>query len=597
MRVSAVVLSLMGIAPLLAQLEGGFQFVQISIQPGAKAGTFNARNALGSLTFETSGSVKIKARRGEGRGPLQAADSDGRYEATADSILLPDPTRANAKIRARFNHDQSVLIGASEGAKDPHDLFLAVRAPKPGGSPAVTGDYSGAYLSMRNGDPAQLSTALVEFSANTATRKTEAAVSGHVAGIDDVVRVDAGDASVAVKDGGTGVMKFQAKSDVLTGEREIIVSADGGVVLGFSKEAGVRDALILLKRAPGYSNGSVRGLYWMAEITGETPFAFDPAALRLSSAFGSMRSEGDGRAWLTQRIRGASGIVNATVLNGYLLSGDGTTNMGAKTRYGLKNFAVSQDGSLFVGAQTGGANDLVLDHGVFVGVKAQVSLPAFPAISPINIGNAVTLAPGPQAIAPGSIISIGASGLATAQAKATAPYPRELGGVRVTVDGQAAEIQSVSFERIEFIAPAKLNPAGAAIQVVSGGKQSNTVTIPVAAASAAFLTETANGIGPVIALAADGKPVDLNRQAAEGDVIALAAAGLGTALAADVKVSIGGKAAETVSIAPAAGQTGVHHIKVKVPKGAGGPNPVPVAIQTATSFSDLADLPVQAGAK
>ncbi len=593
MRVLAAALSLMSVVPLPAQVEGDFQFIQISIQAGAKAGTFAARNVLGTLTFDARGGVKIKARRGTDRGPLQPVEAAGQYEATDESILLPDPSRANARIRARFNHDKSVLLGASEGAKDPHDLFLAVRGPARGASPAVTGDYAGAYLSMRNGDPTRLSTALVEFSANAAASKTEATVSGHVAGIDDVVRVDSGEAAVSVKDGGVGVMTFKANSDVLTGEREIVVSGDGGIVLGLSKDAGLRDALILAKKAAGYSNGALRGLYWMAEITGETPFEFDPAALRLSSAFGSMRSEGDGRAWFTQRIRGGSGTVNATVLNAYLLSSDGTANMGAKVRYGMRNLAVSPDGSIIVGAQTGAGNDLVLDHGIFVGIKAQITLPPFPAISSINSGNASTLAPGPQAIAPGSIVSISASGIAPAQAKATAPYPTELGGVRVAVDGQPAAIQSVSFERVEFVAPAKLNQAGAAIQITSGGKQSKALTLPVVAASPAFVTEMGNGMGPVIAFAPDGKPVNLNHPATEGEVIALAAAGVGRAGAADLKISIGGKPAETVSVAPDPSRAGVHHIKVKVPKGSGAANPVPVSIQTADSFTDLADLPVR----
>lgn len=595
MRVLAAALSLMSAVSLSAQVEGEFQFIQISVQPGAKAGMFAARNALGTLTLDAAGGVRVKARRGADRGPLQPAEAVGRYEATDDSILLPDPSRANARIRARFNHDKSILLGASEGAKDPHDLFLAVRGPARGASPIVTGDYAGAYLSMRNGDPAQLATALVEFSANAATSKTEATVSGHVAGIDDVVRVDTGEAAVAVKDGGVGVMAFKANSDVLTGEREIAVSGDGSVVLGLSKDAGLRDALILIRKATGYSNGALRGLYWMAEITGETPFAFAPSALRLSSAFGSMRSEGDGRAWLTQRIRNANGALDATVLNAYLLSSDGTANLAAKVRYGIRNFAVTQDGSLFVGAQTGAGNDLVLDHGIFAGIKAQVTLPAFPALSAINIGNASTLAPGPQAIAPGSIVSISAGGIATATAKATAPYPNELGGVRVTVDGQPAAIQSVSFERVEFIAPAKLNPAGASIQVTSNGKQSKPLLMPVAAASPAFVTEMANGMGSVNAFAPDGKPVNLNRPAGEGEVIALAATGVGTAAAADLKVSIGGKSAETVSIAPDPKQAGIQHIKVRVPKGAGAANPVPLSIQTAEVFSDLADLPVRQG--
>lgn len=594
MRVLAVVVALAGAMPSTAQIQGDFQFVQIAIQPGAKTGTFTARNALGTLAFDATGGVRAKGRMGSGRGALQPVDSTGRYQAGPDSITIPDPSRPNGRILLRPNHDKTILAGASEGAKDPHDLFLAVRAPARGASPQVTGDYAGAYLSMRNGEASELATALVEFSANQAAAKTEAAVSGHVAGIDDVVRVDKGEATASVKDGGVGTMTFKAKSDVLSGDREIAVSGDGSLVLGVSPAAGVRDVLILVKRASGYSNGSLRGLYWMAEITGETPFVFSPSSLRLSSAMGSMRSEGDGRAWLNQRIRNPNGVVNATVLNSYLLSGDGTMNMGAKSRYGLKNFAVSPDGGFFVGAQTGAGNDLVLDHGLFLGIKAQAFLPPFPALSAINVGSASTLVPGPQAIAPGSLVSISAGGLSQAQAKASGPYPQELGGVRVTVDGQPAALRSVSFERIEFITPAKLNPAGAAIQVVSGGKTSATITVPVAAASPAVVTEMGNGMGTAIALAADGKPVDMNRPAAEGSTIAIAATGLGTAAPADLRVLIGGKTAETAAVEAAPNQPGVYHVKVKVPKGAGGPNPVPVALQTADSFTDLADLPVQA---
>jgi uncharacterized protein (TIGR03437 family) len=130
--------------------------------------------------------------------------------------------------------------------------------------------------------------------------------------------------------------------------------------------------------------------------------------------------------------------------------------------------------------------------------------------------------------------------------------------------------------------------------LASGGKQSNTVIVPAASSSPALVTEEGTGIGQALAFAPDGKPVTLNRPAAEGEVVALVATGIGKATPADLKVLIGGKEAETVSIAPAPDQPAVYHVKVKVPKGSGGPNPVPVALSTPGSFTDLADLPVQA---
>jgi uncharacterized protein (TIGR03437 family) len=285
-------------------------------------------------------------------------------------------------------------------------------------------------------------------------------------------------------------------------------------------------------------------------------------------------------------------------MNSYLVGTDGTAHLAVKPRYGSRNFGASA--SMLAGAQVGAAGELTLDHGVFVAIQAPQAA--------VSLVNGSSLAPGP--ISSGALMALVANGLAPASARATAPLPDQLGGVRVLVNGQAAKLVAVSPLQVDFIAPAGLRDS-ATVQVESGGRVVASLDAVVAASSPGAVSATGTGSGNAQALHAGGGAVDESSPAKEGEVVSVFATGLGavrppvdpgaptpatppSVVDGSVSVLVAGLPGEVSFAGLAPGLVGVYRIDVKVPSGAATSSfaTVPIAIATSDAFADTVDLVV-----
>ncbi len=172
-------------------------------------------------------------------------------------------------------------------------------------------------------------------------------------------------------------------------------------------------------------------------------------------------------------------------------------------------------------------------------IVAGVSFAQAPAITRQGVVNSAAWS---SPVAPGSLISIFGTNLATGVASSGAPYPKTLGGTSVTIGGVVAPVSYVSPAQINAQVPASL-PAtllvgGGAIGtssvvVTTAAGSSPPETIGLTAASPGFFTADGSGCGEAAALnLATFTAASVNSQsisAAPGDFISLFGTGFGVA--------------------------------------------------------------------
>ncbi len=214
------------------------------------------------------------------------------------------------------------------------------------------------------------------------------------------------------------------------------------------------------------------------------------------------------------------------------------------------------------------------------------ALYVFGLLSPpatISIASAASFQTGPAA--PGSLITITGSGLATSTASASMfPLPFSLGGASVSIGGLPAPLLYASAGQINAEVPFE-TPAGAA-----------TVTVNQSASATLSITPTAPGIflqasGPAAAVNLDGTINGPAHPVAGGGEIAVYVTGLGLVsppvtdgasaslsvlsyVTATVSATIGNQPAQVIFAGLAPGYAGLYQVNVRVPALASGSYPI-----------------------
>jgi uncharacterized protein (TIGR03437 family) len=145
----------------------------------------------------------------------------------------------------------------------------------------------------------------------------------------------------------------------------------------------------------------------------------------------------------------------------------------------------------------------ILSSSVFLAAAlAFVSGQAFsqaPVVSNGGVFNAASYAPS-QAVAPGSLIAIFGTNLASSLAVAdTVPFSVTLNSVGVTVNGASAPLQFVSSGQVNAQLPWTTATGTASIVVSRSGTASAPVSFQVGAAAPGIFTLPGNGLGQAIA--------------------------------------------------------------------------------------------------
>jgi len=226
---------------------------------------------------------------------------------------------------------------------------------------------------------------------------------------------------------------------------------------------------------------------------------------------------------------------------------------------------------------------------------------------------------GGNAVAPGSIVSLYGSGLASQVAVADSgpTMPLTLGGVNVTMGGVSVPLFYVSPGQLNFQVPLfTLTGQASTTLTVSHGDSTSTFTMLLKPYAPALFTTNQGGSGQAstliagtASLAAPKGAVAGSRPARIGEYIEIYATGLGdvsnrpslgaassgeplAGTLAPPTVTVGGVPAEVTFSGLAPGYAGLYQVNVRIPEGAPTGSAVPIALTIGGITSNTATIAV-----
>jgi len=247
-------------------------------------------------------------------------------------------------------------------------------------------------------------------------------------------------------------------------------------------------------------------------------------------------------------------------------------------------------------------------------VKLSDLIPGAPILPPNSVVNAASFQPptGPNgAIAPGAIVSIFGTGLAsTTQMASGGPLPTTLGDATVTFNNTPAPLFFVSPGQINVQVPFEVPPGTASVQVKRAVGSSEPQLVSVAGVSPGIFTANRQGTGPgAILHAGDFKLVSDSAPARPGEFLSIYCTGLGrlrNAVASGTiapspapetlslpQVNIGGIPAQVAFSGLAPGFVGLYQVNVQVPSNALTGDTVPAVLNIGGVTSNTVTIAVR----
>ncbi len=222
------------------------------------------------------------------------------------------------------------------------------------------------------------------------------------------------------------------------------------------------------------------------------------------------------------------------------------------------------------------------------------------ALPPRSFGNPVNAASFVQAVAPGAIATIFGAGMveglpATAR---SVPWPTTLGGARLLVNDQPAQLLYVGETQINFLIPPSTPLGSARLTLLVDGSTFTLPTMTVAATAPGIFFDAATRYGAVLNAGTAENTFD--RPAARGGVIEVYATGLGAVTSsgglnytvASPQASIGGVAARVLFSGLAPGYEGLYQVNVEVPANAPA-GAQPLSLTTAAGQSNVVSVGIR----
>src|ERR1700722_5792608 len=231
-------------------LTGNYFFRYVSITSDTLGNAADPRSLLGTITFDGAGHYSFNGQEVIGAAAAASATGTaGTYSVDpAGNVAMDSPIRTGDKVNARLSAE--ALIGSgTETTDNTFDMLVAVRAPT--APAAVTGPYWVVTLEFPGGLVANARNTF--FSMNSAGIGQPAAMSvyGHAATIANGTPTtqQVTGASYGITSAGAGTLSFgtASSSSLLSGSKNLYLSADGNVIIGGSTAAGSHDILIGVK--------------------------------------------------------------------------------------------------------------------------------------------------------------------------------------------------------------------------------------------------------------------------------------------------------------------------------------------------------------
>ena len=518
-------------------LNGSYRFRHVAIQ---NVDQFNDPTEItasyGTIAFDGAGHYTITGMTVDNtvsNGTPQALNITATYAIGSNgSGYLTNPifpTDFNALVYGAVA--QGVFTGSSTESEGDgnifNDIFVAIPAGPAPTNASFTTPYQTGVLDFPGANGSAIRNALFELIPNGKGALGAITLNGQAANLftNPVTQTITGGAYNFNSDGSATLTiplpaGTSSSNALFTGSKTMFQSADGNFILGWTATGfdiffGVRALTV------SGSNSLTTGLYFTAALEDSQ------AGNGTDSYYGGNSNTGDssGDAVIHQRVNTPSGLsFDFGTDDQYTVNGDGSTPVD----FNGYQYLFGDGGNAFVAIGTNGLFSLL------VGMHA----PAFSGpgvyLNPVGVANAASFQPVTASIAPGELILLYGTNLASATVVTPGAntFPTGLGGVSVTIDGVLCPIYYVSPGQLAVIVPYEVasNQTGLAnIQVTNNGVASNVVQVYLTDAAPGSFSQNANGIGLAAARhAATGLEITPSNPAMPGEFISLYLTGLGT---------------------------------------------------------------------
>ena len=544
-KFSIAILTVLSIAVAVAQtqdnsgnglLKGNFAFRHVAVQNiDANFDPSQITASYGTIAFDGAGNYTITATSVDNtvsNGSPQALSVTGTYAIGSNGagyVANPlYPTDNNRYVYGAVS--QGVYTGSStESFGDGailNDIFIAIPLGSAPSNGSFTSPYQTGVLDFTGAGATAIKNALFELSPNgkggfgtisltgQASNQSNPTLTQSITGATYNFNGD-GSATLTIP-----VPSATSSTNALfTGSKTIFESADGNFILGWT--SGGYDIFFGVKAlAGGGSNSISKGLYFTAALE-------DSSGINGTDSFyGGLSNSGDsaGDGVVHERLNLPSLFsFDFGTDDQILLNSDGTTGIDLNGY----QYSFGDGGMAFVGIGTQG------NYSLLVGLHAASFSGTGVYLNPIGVVNAASYQPITASLAPGELITLFGTGLAstTVTTQGGQAFPASLGGVSVSIDGIACPIYYVSPTQLSVIVPYGVasNMTGLAnIQVTNNNAKSNVVQMYLTDAAPGAFSQSANGIGfAAAAHAATGAPITSSNPAQAGEYISLYLTGLG----------------------------------------------------------------------
>jgi uncharacterized protein (TIGR03437 family) len=394
-------------------------------------------------------------------------------------------------------------------------LFIAARQPA---TPVTTASfqqsYTVAYAGLPGRNLAEIRDATFRLTPNGSGALGATPVSGYL-GASFTPRSHTLAAPTYSFSGGVGTVHFGPRNpqELVSGSAQFYVAANGALIFGGAADGW--DMWVGVRTPSGVTPSAYSGLYYQAGL--DVDRSTLPGAAALGSYFGAFNVIADSQNIIGhQRLQVApDNAYEFTYSDRYALAANGTL----EDFLGFQHFLAS-DGAIRIGW---GRRDFL---GLNIALKAPVLAGAGIYLNPTGVVNAASYRPFTAGIAPGEVLSLFGTNLAT-ETLADGTFPLSLGGVTVTINGRTAPLYVVSPTMISILVPFEIPPGVAEITVRRGAQTSNRVTVYVNRTSPGVFAVPPTGLGYAAATHADASLITPQNPARPGEVVAVYLTGLG----------------------------------------------------------------------
>lgn len=319
-------------------------------------------------------------------------------------------------------------------------------------------------------------------------------------------------------------------------------TSTGGAWLRLATERGTGDSPLVVSVAPaGLAIGTYRGTVSIAadglarspatlpvvlEVTPRSALKVSVTALRFTAPPGT---DPDPQSLLISNSNGGSVTwsASASVETGSWLSIDSSQGSGilSALRVSVRTAGLAAGeykGKITINSAGTANSPLTVDVGLLVGLPV--------ILTAENVLNGGALTPG-FPLAPGLLTALTGQNMAEPCTECPEadgfPLPLELAGTRVTVNGAAAPLVSVSPSLVMFVVPFDVSGDTATVVVSRGGLSSDPVKVQLQNQSIGVMTVLGNGSGAAVIYHGDGTLVSRDAPLRTGETIQIYTVGLG----------------------------------------------------------------------